>query len=315
MENFWEKLQRPISASAPMAGVSDAAMRAMLAKYGGPDVIWTEMISLAGLAIRGESEFENEMILSEEEHPVVFQFFGSRPEEFSICGRIAKERGADGIDINMGCPDKGVEKQGAGACIIKSPALAKEIISAAKESSKGLPVSVKTRVGYASDKEMENWITALAEDRPEAITIHGRTRAERRKGKANWNRIKEAGKLIKEISPKTVILGNGDVKSKEEGERLAEKSDIDGYMVGRALIGNPWFFSGERASKEERIAAAEEHVKLFRELLGKTESFDTVKKHLAGYISGFSGARELKIKLMKAKKADEAVLLISNFTS
>lgn len=310
MENFWEKLQRPISASAPMAGVSDAAMRAMLAKHGGPDVVWTEMISLAGLAIRGESEFENEMILSEEEHPVVFQFFGSRPEEFSICGRIAKERGADGIDINMGCPDRGVEKQGAGACIIKFPALAKEIISAAKESSEGLPVSVKTRAGYASDKEMGSWITALAENRPAAITIHGRTRAEKRKGKANWNRIKEAGKLIKEISPETVVLGNGDVKSKEEGERLAEKSDIDGYMVGRALIGNPWFFSGKRPSKEEKIIAAGEHLKIFDELLGKTESFDMIKKHLAGYMNGFLGAKSLRAKLMLAKSAEEALMIL-----
>jgi nifR3 family TIM-barrel protein len=308
---FWKNISGTISASAPMAGVTDAAFRQTLVEYGKPDVVWTEMVSLAGVKIRGEKEFENEMIFSTEEKPIVFQFFGSEPAEFSLCGRLASSRGADGIDINMGCPDKAVEKQGAGACIIKFPSLAKEVIAAAKESSKGLPVSVKTRLGYASVKEMENWIMSLAETKPSAITIHGRTRAEKRKGKANWDKIKRASEIIRSISPETIIIGNGDVQSKDEGEKLAGKSGVDGYMVGRALIGNPWFFSGVRPSKGERVAAAREHLKIFEELLGNTEPFDIVKKHLAGYISGFIGARGLRTKLMEAKSVKEALLMLN----
>lgn len=310
MGNFWEKLKKPVSASAPMAGVSDAAFRKMLMEYGKPDVVWTEMISLAGVKIRGEKEFENEMKFSAEEKPIVFQFFGSEPEEFYSCGRLAKSRGAGGIDINMGCPDKGVEKQGAGACIIKFPALAKEIVAAAKEGSEGLPVSVKTRLGYANVKEMENWITALAETKPAAITIHGRTRADKRKGKANWSGIRQAGEIIKSISPGTITLGNGDVRSRDEGEKLTKETGVDGYMVGRALIGNPWFFSGEKPSKKERIGAAKRHIEIFEELLQNAEPFDMIKKHLAGYISGFLGARILRTKLMGARSAKEALMIL-----
>jgi len=295
-----------------MAGVSDAAFRGMLAEYGKPDVVWTEMISLAGLKIRGEKEFENEMKFSAEEKPIVFQFFGSEPAEFCPCGKLAKSRGADGVDINMGCPDKGVEKQGAGACIIKFPALAKEIIAAAKEGSEGLPVSVKTRLGYASAKEMENWMTALAETKPSAITVHGRTRADKRKGKANWDGIRQAGEIISSISPETIILGNGDVRSKDEGEKLAKEMGVDGYMVGRALIGNPWFFSGAKPSKKERTSAAKRHIEIFEELLQGAEPFDMIKKHLAGYISGFLGAKNLRAKLMGARSAKEALMMLNS---
>lgn len=307
MGNFWEKLKKPISASAPMAGVTDAAFRAMLQETGKPDIIWTEMISLAGIKARGEKYFDNEMKFSEKERPIVFQFFGSKPQEFALCGEIAERKKADGIDINMGCPDKSVEKQGSGACIIKSPTLAKEIIVAAKENSKGLPLSVKTRLGYASVKEMENWVAALAETKPAALIIHGRTRAERRKGKASWEKIKEAGEIIKSISLETLVIGNGDIQTREEGERLSREAGIDGYMVGRALIGNVWFFSKEKPEKEKRIFVARKHLNLFKELFGDTESFDLMKKHLSIYISGFIGAKELRTKLMGMKNIDEAI--------
>jgi len=308
---FWEKLEKPISASAPMAGVTDAAFRRLLAETGKPDVIWTEMISLAGIMARGEEAFETQMSFSKAERPVVFQFFGSDPREFTLCGKIAKARGADGIDINMGCPDKAVEKQGAGAIIMKSPHLAKEIITATMENAKGLPVSVKTRLGYASIDEMENWITAIAETRPAVISIHGRIRAERRKGKADWGRIKKTGEIIKSISPETLVIGNGDIKSRKEGETLVSEAGIDGYMVGRALVGNVWFFSGEKVTKERKLNGALRHLELFKELLAEEESFEMMKKHLAGYANGFIGAKKLRTKLMNAKSADEAMGMLT----
>jgi len=317
-ENFWTKLKNPISVSAPMAGVTDVAFRYMLVEKGAPDVVFTEMISLAGVRIKGESEFASIMKFTARERPIVFQFFGSTPNEFTLCGMLAQKYDADGIDINTGCPDKGVEKQGAGASIIKSPALAQEIIVATKESARGIPVSIKTRIGYANANEMERWIQCLAETKPSAITIHGRTRAEKRKGMANWEKIKQAGIIIKSISPETKIIGNGDVKSKEDGERLVKTASIDGYMVGRALIGNPWFFAGRSVTKAEKIAAARDHLQAFRELLGdlsstnvKTKGFDLMKKHFAGYINDFVGAKELRIKLMEAKSFNEAETILN----
>jgi nifR3 family TIM-barrel protein len=310
ISGFWGKLKKPISALAPMAGVTDVAFRRLLAEVGAPDVIWTEMISLAGIIARGEEPFETQMRFSASEHPVVFQFFGSNTREFTLCGKIAKERGADGIDINMGCPDKAVEKQGAGATIIKSPSLAREIIMATMDNAEGLPVSVKTRLGYANINEVEKWFTAIAETKPAAISIHGRTRAERRKGKADWDQIKKTGEIIKSISPKTLVLGNGDIKSKKEGEELTKKAEIDGYMVGRALIGNAWFFSGEKATKEKRIKGAVRHLELFEELLAEEESFEMMKKHLAGYANGFIGAKRLRTKLMTATSVEEAMGMI-----
>lgn len=307
MENFWINIKKPISASAPMAGVTDVAYRQILLECGKPDVIWTEMISLAGISIRGISFFENEMKFTNCERPIVFQFFGSTPEHFSLCGDIVLKYKASGIDINMGCPDNGIEKQGAGASIIKNPSLAKEIVLSAIEHSKGAPVSLKTRLGYSSVKEMEVWITSVAEARPSAITIHGRTRAEKRKGKANWEAIGRATKLIKSISPNTIVLGNGDVGSKQEGELLSKEFETDGYMIGRALIGNPWVFTNHTPSKTERLLIAKKHIQIFNDLLGKDEPFDLIKKHFAGYISGFVGAKELRVKLMHTKNTLQAI--------
>ncbi|MDD5099188.1 MAG: tRNA-dihydrouridine synthase family protein [Candidatus Colwellbacteria bacterium] len=306
---FWDKLSRPISASAPMAGVTDAAFREMLAKYGKPSVIWTEMVSLTGMKVRGEENFENEMRFSFREKPVVLQVFGSNPDEFLICGEIAERRGFDGIDINMGCPDQGVEKQGSGACLIKSSSLAQEIIIAAKEGSRGLPVSVKTRIGYSKKSEMEKWMEAVASARPAAITIHGRTRSERREGRADWKAIAEAREIIKSINKKIIVLGNGDIISKEDGEKKSEETGIDGYMAGRAIIGNPWFFIGKEANRNERIKAAVEHAILFEKIYGETEPFDLMKNHFAGYLAGFDGAKELRIRFMAAKNSEEAAMI------
>ena len=303
--NFWEILKKPISTSAPMAGVTDAAFREMLLRYGKPDVIWTEMVSVAGIRIRGEENFENEMKVSPLEKPVVLQFFGSDPKDFLRCGEIAKRRGFQGIDINMGCPDDGVEKQGAGARLIKSPDLAREIISATKEGACDLPVSLKTRLGYSKKSEMGEWFEAIASEAPQAITIHGRTRSEKRKGKADWKAIAEAGKIIKDIDKNIIVLGNGDIISKKEGENLSEIALIDGYMVGRALIGNVWFFTGKEGSRSERLKAAAEHALLFENIFGETETFDLMKNHLASYIRGFDDAKEIRVRMMTAKNARE----------
>ena len=297
------------------------------------------MVSADGIKFRGEENFESETMYSEGERPIVMQVFGGDPDNIWLAAEMAKRKGFDGLDINMGCPDDNVEKQGAGACLMKNKKIAKEIISAAREGSGGCPLSVKTRIGYAEKKEMDDWIGFLAEQELSAITIHGRTRREKRKGEVDWRAIGEAGKLIRSISPETVILGNGDVKSAEEGERLARENGIDGYMVGRALIGNPWFFGLKRnnvmghnwisasagmteeeigmtnrgmgmaqgvITAEDRIKTALRHTEIFRELLLKNKSFDHLKTHYAEYLSGFDGAKEIRSAIMNAKDIEKA---------
>jgi tRNA-dihydrouridine synthase B len=321
---FWGKLNKEkkcITASAPMAGVTDAAFRAMLAEYGKPssakategksDAIWTEMISADGVKHRGEEAFEAETMFSQAERPIIMQIFGGDPDNVRLTAEMARKKGFDGIDINMGCPDANVEKQGAGACLIKNPETARKVISALKEGAGEIPISVKTRLGYSEKRETDEWIGMIANEGPAAITIHGRTRNEKRKGEADFEAVGEAAKLIKKINPEIIVLGNGDIKSVAEGEEKCHKYGLDGYMVGRALIGNPWFFAGIMATGEERITAAIRHTEIFRELLEGKKSFDTLKTHYGEYMSGFAGAKEIRSELMNAKNIEEAEKILN----
>lgn len=298
---FWKKLEGPISAAGPMAGVSDAAYREMLVRHGKPSVIWTEMMSTEGLSLKGAEEYSNELMFSDSEKPVVIQFFGSRPKTFTASAAHAVSAGYSGIDINMGCPDRNVEKQGAGASLIGKTKEVENIIEATREGAGEIPVSVKTRIGYGSKEEMNDWISFLAEQGFAAISIHGRIREELRGGDADWDAISEAAKTIKKISPETIVIGNGDVSSKADGERKTEIYGTDGYMAARATIGNPWLFSGYLPTKEERIEAALEHAGIFRDLFGDSRHFDILKTHFVGYMSDFDGAKELRVRFMQTQ--------------
>ena len=187
-------------AMAPMANVTDAAFRRMFVECGKPDVFWTEFVSVEGLFSRGREKLLPDLWFSPGEHPIVAQIFGGKPEQFAAIGPLIKELGFDGVDINMGCPDRGVEKSGGGAAFIKTPALAKEIVRALKrgvgaDATAALPVSVKTRLGYSKTEELDKWLTALLEEQPAALTVHLRTRAEMSDVPAHW-----------ELAPKIVAL-------------------------------------------------------------------------------------------------------------
>src|SRR3989344_3124662 len=200
------------------------------------------------------------------------------------------ELGFDGMDINMGCPDKSIEKQGAGAALIKNPLLARQLIKAAKQGasrgalskwgdeSKTIPISVKTRLGYNSD-ELEEWLPELLAEEPAVITIHARTRKEMSKVPAHWDRVKRAVEIRDDMSRrvldtkyKTLIFGNGDVWSVEDAFVKAKESGADGVMLGRAIFGNPFLFSGLTPTKEEKLGALKEHVMLFHKNLGEVKS-------------------------------------------
>lgn len=301
--NFWNELKKPILCLAPMADVTDAAFRYIIKKYSTiPYVTYTEFVSADGLVLapeKGKKKLLKNLEYSEIERPIVAQFFTSKPEMMERAAALAVELGFDGVDINMGCPDRSVEKQGAGAALIKNPKLAREIIAAAKKGTRGnIPVSVKTRLGYNKD-ELETWLPELLAEKPAAIVIHARTRKEMSKVPARWERIKQAVRIRDKMqtSP-SLIIGNGDVADVAGAYKKCEESGADGAMLGRAVFGNPWLFSDHIPSPEEKIGVMTEHAKLFEEKFRGFKNFSIMKKHFKSYLSGIPGTKKLKEELM-----------------
>ena len=252
--NFWNNLPKPIIVLAPMADVTDAAFRRLIAKYsahertdgsvGGPDVMWTEFVSADGLmraTPEGKKKLMADLIYSEEERPIVAQLFSSNEEYMEKACSLVAELGFDGVDINMGCPDRSIEKQGCGSAMIKNPDNARAVIRAAKRSAGDLPVSVKTRLGYNHD-QLEEWLPELLAEEPAVVTIHARTRKEMSKVPARWERVARAVEIRDEQKSNTLIFGNGDVLSVSEAHQKAQETGADGVMLGRAIFGNPWLF-------------------------------------------------------------------------
>ncbi len=296
---FWGELKKPIIALAPMADVTDAAFRRIIAKYskyggqnifdengkftrpsfalqnlGGPDVMFTEFVSADGLCHpEGRKKLLIDLSYSEAERPIVAQLFSGRPEKMFEAAKLVRELGFDGLDINMGCPDRSVEKSGAGAALMKNPKLAREIIRAAREGAGGLPVSVKTRIGY-SKNELQTWLPELLAELPAVLTIHARTRKEMSNVPARWEHVAEAVALRDRLGSKSLIFGNGDVPDLVDARAKARQTGADGIMLGRAIFGNPFLFSdGLRlVSVSQRLQVMLEHTKLFEELFGANPS-------------------------------------------
>ena len=322
MKNFWDTIPRPIFALAPLANVTDAAFRRLIAKYskvegGVPYITWTEFVSADGLiraTPEGKAKLMRDLVYTEAERPIVAQLFTATPEYMEKAAALAQELGFDGVDINMGCPDKSIEKQGAGAKLITTPELAAEVIAAAKRGAPNIPVSVKTRLGYNKDI-LDEWLPKLLAAGPAAVTIHARTRKEMSKVDAHWDRVKRAVEIRNEQGSSALILGNGDVKTLEEARARVKETGCDGVMIGRGIFGSPWLFadSPEAKTPEERLRAAVEHTRLFEELLGDIKSFAIMKKHFKAYVEGFAGAKELRVQMMDATNAQEIEKLVEDF--
>lgn len=334
---FWNKLAqagKPIVVLAPMADVTDAVFRRMIAKYsaherndgtvGGPDVMWTEFVSADGLCRateEGKKKLMADLIYTEEERPIVAQLFSSTSEHMEAAAKLCAELGFDGIDINMGCPDRSIEKQGCGAAMIKNPPVAREIIRAAKRGARAggrdIPVSVKTRIGYNKD-ELETWLPEVLAEEPAVVTVHARTRKEMSKVPARWERVARAVEIRNEMESNALILGNGDVSSVSHAQTLCGDTGADGAMLGRAIFGNPWLFHPEsdlsNVMLEERFRVMLEHTRLFEELL-PFKNFAIMKKHYKAYVNGFPGAHELRATLMEAKDSSRIEQVVNSFLS
>ncbi len=330
--SFWHTLPKPIMVLAPLANVTDAAFRRIIAKYsrhtrkngteGGPDVFWTEFVSADGL-IRASKEGKEKLMLdlmySEAERPIVAQLFSAHPEYMEEAAKLCATLGFDGIDINMGCPDRTIEKQGSGAALIKKPELAAEIIRAAKRGASTIPVSVKTRIGY-NKNEIETWIPALLAEKPAVLTIHARTRKELSKVPARWEHVQEVvairDALQKSESEKTLIFGNGDLASIQDARTKVTEIGADGAMLGKAIFGNPWLFHPDIDPRtipiQERLRVLCEHTRLFEEILSQ-KSFALMKKHYKSYVSDFTGAHELRALLMEQETSDGIEMVVNRF--
>jgi tRNA-dihydrouridine synthase B len=336
---FWQKLNKPFFVLAPMANVTDAAFRRVISKYGKPDVMWTEFVSADGL-VRGNREILlKDLMFYESERPIVAQFFGANPEYMYEAGKLAVELGFDGADVNMGCPDKSVMKQGAGAKLIKNPELARELIKALRNGARdearkrGVPmigISVKTRIGY-NKVEIESWIPELLREIDgevlDALTIHARTMKEMSKVPARWEHVKEVVELRNEIQKnnkqKTLIIGNGDLTDLSNAKTRVAEAGADGAMLGRAIFGNPWLFRGlneginvmndTNLNTDQKLKVMLEHTKLFEEFLGDVKNFAIMKKHYKAYVNGFDGAKELRVKLMDAENVEQVEEIVKKF--
>ncbi len=318
---FWENIPEKAKLLAPMADVTDVAFRGMIAKYsrmgedgGGPDVLYIEFVAADGLfSEKGKPNLIHLLKYNKKDRPIVAQIFSSSPEKMEVAARLCVELDFDGIDLNMGCPERNITKQGAGSAMIQTPKLAQDIIYAAKRGAGNIPVSVKTRIGWTQN-EIETWIPALLETDIAAIIIHGRTRKQMSKVHADWEIISRAGEIVRASGKSTKIIGNGDVISLDQANEYCEKYNVDGVMIGRGIFGKPWFFDShaKERSVEEKLGIMLEHTRLFLKLL-PDQNFNIMKKHYKAYISGFDGARELRGKCMEVNSYEEIETYVYDF--
>jgi len=323
-----------------MANVTDSVFRKLIAKYGKPDVMWTEFVSADGLISAGKKKLLVDLVYSKKERPVVAQLFTGHLAAMREAAGLVAELGFDGLDINMGCPDRSVERQGGGAAMMKNPKAALEVLEAARAGF-GEPVSVKTRIGY--NKVDWDWIKLLLEQQLPALTIHLRTRKEMSDVPAHWELmlqiIKMRDKIQADMKPseRTLIIGNGDVESLADGVAKCKKYGCDGVMIGRGIFGRPWFFEGLRESVKkvdtlkklsektpaDHLKILLEHTKLFEKTYCKIlaggknkkrlKNFAVMKKHFKAYISGWDGAKELRVKLMETENAKQVSEIVKTY--
>ncbi len=364
--NFWPALPRPVIGLSPMDGVTDASFRYIIARQGKPDVTFTEFTHVHDVC-RGREILLETLIYSEIERPMVAQLYGNDPDLFYPAAHAACELGFDGLDINMGCPSKNVASSGSGAGLIRTPDLARAIIQAAKRGiedwasgqtleqvgfksarvaafrrlneqrgstsppvRRRLPLSVKTRLGYDSVM-VEAWVEHLLREQPAVISLHGRTLRQMYRGAADWSAIARAALLARGTG--TLLFGNGDVQNLEEVVQHVRNTGVDGVLVGRAVLGAPWFFrskeqaralaveangpggdlcAGEPITLDQRFAVLLDHARQFQALYGQGQ-FHRMRKHLGWYCRAFPRAAALRARMFQVSSVSELETVLADY--
>ncbi len=302
--DFWKQFKPGFTILAPMEGVTDIAFRQVIAKAARPEIFYTEFTNVNSYASeKGRHNALERLQFEPEEQPIIAQIWGTRPEMIIETANAVKELGYQAVDLNMGCPDRHVVATGGGSGIIRTPEVAVEAIRAAKTS--GLPVSVKTRLGYTYVDEWCDWLTTLLKEHPAALTVHLRTKKEMSKVPAHYELIPEIVALKNELSPETKLIINGDIKSAADAQKFVEQG-ADGIMIGRGVFQNPFCFekAPKEHSKEELLDLMRYHLDLYEKY--SLYPYDPLKHFYKIYINNFPGASDLRAKLMMTKSIAEA---------
>ncbi|KPH69322.1 MULTISPECIES: tRNA dihydrouridine synthase [Oceanobacillus] len=314
-DNFWRDLPRPFFILAPMEDVTDVVFRHVVSEAARPDVFFTEFTNTESYCHpEGIYSVRGRLTFTEDEQPIVAHIWGDKPEHFRQMSIGMAEMGYQGVDINMGCPVPNVATKGKGSGLIRRPEVAAELIQAAKAG--GLPVSVKTRLGYTNIEEWRDWLTHVFEQDIANLSIHLRTRKEMSKVDAHWELISEIKKLRDEVAPDTLLTINGDIPDRQTGLKLVQEFGVDGVMIGRGIFKNPFAFEKEprEHSSEELLDLLRLHLDLF-DKYSKLEprSFKPLRRFFKIYVRGIRGAGELRNQLMSTETTDEVRALLDNF--
>ncbi|HDM8844354.1 tRNA-dihydrouridine synthase [Staphylococcus aureus] len=314
-ENFWSELPRPFFILAPMEDVTDIVFRHVVSETARPDVFFTEFTNTESFCHpEGIHSVRGRLTFSEDEQPMVAHIWGDKPEQFRETSIQLAKMGFKGIDLNMGCPVANVAKKGKGSGLILRPDVAAEIIQATKAG--GLPVSVKTRLGYYEIDEWKDWLKHVFEQDIANLSIHLRTRKEMSKVDAHWELIEAIKNLRDEIAPNTLLTINGDIPDRKTGLELAEKYGIDGVMIGRGIFHNPFAFEKEprEHTSKELLDLLRLHLSLFNKYeKDEIRQFKSLRRFFKIYVRGIRGASELRHQLMNTQSIAEARALLDEF--
>jgi len=308
----WQNAPRPIVALAPMAGVTDASYRQLIKQLAPAVIVYSEFLSTDALAFGGKKTMAMMHFDPERERPFIVQIFGKKPEHFLEAAKVVEQMGADGIDLNMGCPAAKVVSSCHGSALIKSPELAAELVHATVKAV-SIPVSVKTRLGWNTSDTLIPFCTRLVEAGAQALAIHGRRFTDKFTGSADWEPIY----ALKKALPQVTILGNGDIQSAQDA--LDRLGNLDGVMVGRGTIGNPWLLKDicdalsthdvhstrDTLSFQQKIPFILEHCALAVKTKGERKGMLEMRTHLAHYVKGIEGAKELRARLVRVETLDD----------
>ena len=314
-ENFWNELPRPFFILAPMEDVTDIVFRHVVSEAARPDVFFTEFTNTESFCHpEGIHSVRGRLTFSEDEQPMIAHIWGDKPEQFKEMSFGLADMGFKGIDLNMGCPVANVAKKGKGSGLILRPERAAEIIQAAKAG--GLPVSVKTRLGYYNIEEWKEWLRHVFKQDIANLSIHLRTRKEMSKVDAHWELIEAIKEMRDEVAPQTLLTINGDIPDRQKGMELATKYGIDGVMIGRGIFHNPFAFEKEprEHTSKELLDLFRLHLELFEKYSNEeTQQFKSLRRFFKIYVRGIRGASELRHQLMSTETVDEARALLDDF--
>ena len=296
-----------------MAGVTDASFRQIIKHVAPSTLLYSEFLSTNAITYGAERTLRDMQFDPAIERPFIVQIFGADPQVFLEACKVIEQMGADGIDINMGCPAAKIVSSCYGSALIRRPDLAAELVAAAVKAVR-IPISVKTRLGWDTHETLIPFCQVLEQAGAAAFAIHGRLYHDKFTGHARWEPIYELKKHVR-----VPVLGNGDIAS--AADALAKLGNLDGVMVGRATWGNPWLLrdiadafalgasppSHEQDPRQRfvsRIPAILQHYEIAIRLKGEKRGILEMRRHLSGYIKGFDGAKELRTRLMLLESFD-----------